>query len=206
MSPNGAPNAESPGGTESRQSVNGQVAGDPAGESKASISAEIFVGVFRHHPAGVTVITLDSALGPVGFTATSVVSISVEPPLLSFAISSKSSCWPPVERSSSVVINLLTADQHHVARRFSARGIDRFGTPTRWRRLSSGEPILTESAAWLRCRIIERVEAGDHRVVIALATDGCTARGAMPLVYHDGEYSTLGVRLAGSPQQFQTIS
>jgi flavin reductase (DIM6/NTAB) family NADH-FMN oxidoreductase RutF len=166
--------------------------------SGRGVPVELFVSVFRQHPAGVTVVTLDDRGCPVGFTATSVVSVCAEPPLLSFSISTKSSCWSAVQRTPTCVVNLLASDQHGTARRFAARGVDRFETPTRWGRLSTGEPVLTGAAAWLRCQLGEMVAAGDHRVVIAHVVDARIDRQGSPLLYHDGEYSTLGARLAPS--------
>ena len=152
-----------------------------------------FVRAFRRHPAGVTVITLDGGRGPVGFTATSVTSVSVRPPLLSFSVATASSCWPAVRDGDACVVNVLAAHQHGVARRFALRGVDRFGAPTCWERLATGEPVLSGARLWLCAQIIERVLAGDHRVVIARVTE--VHRGAgegQPLVYHDGEYVGLG--------------
>lgn len=169
-----------------------------AGAPAVALIADTFVGAFRQHPAGVTVVTLEGARGPVGFTATSVVSISLEPPLLSFAISTASSCWPELQGADTCVVNLLAADQHLTARRFASRGVNRFDPPTVWERLSTGEPVLTGVAAWLQCRIGEKVVAGDHRVVIAHVLDGRIQRRGTPLIYHDGDYSTVGERFGAT--------
>jgi flavin reductase (DIM6/NTAB) family NADH-FMN oxidoreductase RutF len=167
--------------------------GSPTMTANSTVSEpQTFVGAFRRHPAGVAVVTFEGVGGPAGFTATSVTSVSLDPPLLTFAISRASSCWPALQSTTTCVVNLLGADQHEMAKRFAARGVNRFDPPTAWARLSSGAPVLTEAAAWLHCRIDATVEAGDHCLVIALVTDGRVERLAEPLVYHDGKYSTLG--------------
>jgi len=160
---------------------------------RAVVDATEFIQAFRYHPAGVTVITLDGERGPVGFTATSVTSVSARPPLLCFSVATASSCWPVVRDVDACVVNILAAYQHGVARRFALRGVDRFCAPTCWERLATGEPVLSGARLWLCARIVERVLAGDHHVVIARVTAvHPSSIGGQPLVYHDGEYVGLG--------------
>ncbi|RJQ82242.1 flavin reductase [Pseudonocardiaceae bacterium YIM PH 21723] len=149
-----------------------------------------FRSVFRRHPAGVVVITLDGGDGPAGFTATSLSSLSLEPPLVSFGIGSGASCWPHVRDARHAVVNFLAHDQELVARRFATSGIDRFAG-TSWSRLSTGEPVLDGVASWLRVRIESLVPAGDHRLVVAAVQETHSDADARPLLYHDGTYHTL---------------
>jgi flavin reductase (DIM6/NTAB) family NADH-FMN oxidoreductase RutF len=150
-----------------------------------------FRTAFRRHPAGVVVITLDAGHGPVGFTATSLSSLSLEPPLLSFGIGTGTSSWPHLNHARSAVVNLLGAHQEPLARTFATSGIDRFAAPTAWNRLPSGEPVLADTAGWLRVTIDQTVAAGDHRIVIGRVTSAELAEGHRPLVYHDGRYHSI---------------
>ena len=150
-----------------------------------------FKQVFRNHPAGVVVVTVNSDSGPAGFTATSLTSLSLTPPLVSFGISATASSWPHVERAGSAVVNFLGADQEHVARRFATSGIDRFAAPTDWSRLERGEPVLGGVAGWLRVGIEQIVPAGDHRVVVARVEESWLDEGRGPLLFHDGAYHAL---------------
>lgn len=149
-----------------------------------------FTEAFRHHPAGVVVVTVDSGHGPAGFTATSLSSLSLDPPLVCFGIGVGSSSWPHLERATTVVVNFLAATQEFVARRFATSGIDRFGGPTAWHRLPTGEPALDGVAGRLRATVERLVPAGDHRLVIARVTDAWRGADQGPLVYHDGAYHT----------------
>ncbi|WP_441247656.1 flavin reductase family protein [Kitasatospora sp. McL0602] len=160
----------------------------------APVSADRFREVFRRHPAGVVVITVDAGRGPAGFTATSLTSLSLDPPLVSFAVSATSSSWPHVRDASTAVVNFLGAEHELLARQFAARGIDRFAPPTRWRRLADGAPVLEEAPAWLRVRLEQRVTAGDHRIVVARVEESWLARSHRPLVHHDGRYHALPPR------------
>src|ERR1700749_3703869 len=58
------------------------------------IAPERFKQAFRNHPAGVVVVTVDAGHGPTGFTATSLTSLSLAPPLVSFRISTRTSSRP----------------------------------------------------------------------------------------------------------------
>lgn len=128
--------------------------------------AEEFKAAFRNHPAGVAIITGDDGERPAGLTATSVVSVSVEPAVLAFSLSSSSSATPVIAGSDTVVVHLLGADQLDLAKRFATGGIDRFADANSWTRLATGEPVLSEVGKWLRGRIVRRMEAGSSTVVL----------------------------------------
>ncbi|CAO5235646.1 flavin reductase family protein [Frankia sp. AgKG'84/4] len=157
----------------------------------ANIDGELFRTVFRGHPAGVAIITADAGAGPVGFTATSLSSLSAEPPMVVFAISASASAWPHLRTAGTFVVNLLSSAQADVARRFARSGIDRFAAPTRWSTLATGEPLLEGGRAWLRCAARPPIEAGDHYLVVGLVLDAGTDPGAAPLIYHDREFHVL---------------
>ncbi|MFJ8252780.1 flavin reductase family protein [Streptomyces sp. NPDC094466] len=150
-----------------------------------------FKQVFRRYPAGVVVVTADSGRGPVGFTATSLASLSLDPPLVSYGIGAAASSWPHVEAAASTVVNFLGADQESLARTFATSGIDRFAAPTAWRRLPEGEPVLDGVAGWLRLETERIVPAGDHRIVIARVTESWLDEDRAPLLFHDGAYHSL---------------
>lgn len=158
-----------------------------------SVSGELFRSVFRRHPAGVTVVTLGSPSGPVGFTATSVVSVSMDPPLLSFAIAQTSSSLAALSRAESVLIHWPEAGQSDLATRFARSAQERFSDPEMWTALSSGEPLLHGVATWVRCLLTERVQAGDHTIVIGRVVEACMDGGGdnAPLAYLDGRYHEL---------------
>ncbi|MCX5393364.1 flavin reductase family protein [Streptomyces sp. NBC_00094] len=157
----------------------------------AGLAPGLFKQAFRAYPAGVVVVTADAGAGPVGFTATSLTSLSLEPPLLSFGIATRSSSWPHIERATSAVVNFLGAEQEDLARRFATSGIDRFAHPTGWRRLAQGAPVLDGVTAWLRVDIEQLVPAGDHRIVIGRVVDAWQDTDRRPLLFHDGGYHSL---------------
>jgi flavin reductase (DIM6/NTAB) family NADH-FMN oxidoreductase RutF len=170
------------------------VTAQAASDVSTSLHPDVFRSVLRRHPAGVTVITLDAGAGPVGFTATSVVSTSLDPPLLTFSITQTASSWPSLSVAESLVINLLAHDQDDIAQRFATSGIDRFAHPTRWERLGAGEPRLSDAPTWMRCQVDRRIPVGDHILVVVQTIEAEESRPAAPLVYHDRGYHTVGLR------------
>lgn len=155
--------------------------------------AEALKQVFRHHPAGVAIITLAGPDGPVGFTATSVFSISADPPLFGFSVADTSSSLPAVERASSLVVNFLGSDQRDLAARFATRGIDRFAG-IEWSALATGEPVLAGVVSWIRGDIVHRTATGGSRLVVVRATAWGQRGEPDPLVYVDRTYHRLGER------------
>ncbi|MER6690636.1 flavin reductase family protein [Streptomyces minutiscleroticus] len=155
-------------------------------------SADLFRSVFRRHAAGVAVITARHGGAPAGFTATSLTSVSAEPPLVSFGISTAASSWPAVSGAGHVGVHILGEHQEGLAATFARSGADRFGAPTGWREGPEGVPLLDGVLAWLVCRVVARVPAGDHRVVLAEVVHGDPSAGpGRPLLYHQGRFGAL---------------
>ncbi|MFI8817844.1 MULTISPECIES: flavin reductase family protein [unclassified Streptomyces] len=153
-------------------------------------SPDLLRSVFRQHAAGVAVITA-AGDGPVGFTATSLNSVAAEPPLISFGVGTSSSSWPVIADAEHIGVHILGEHQEELAARFARSGADRFGPATDWREGPEGVPLLDGVPAWLVCRVVDRIPAGDHRIVIAQAVVGDPAGGGRPLVYHQGRFTAL---------------
>ncbi|MFB7084960.1 flavin reductase family protein [Streptomyces sp. NPDC056296] len=154
-------------------------------------TADLLRSAFRRHAAGVAVITARGDAGPVGFTATSLTSVSAEPPLLSFGIGTGSSSWPAVSEAEYVGVHLLGDHQEDLAATFARSGADRYAAPTAWCEGPVGVPVLDGVLAWLVCRVVGRVPAGDHRIVLAEVLLGDPTGAGRPLLYHQGRYHAL---------------
>ncbi|RMI29365.1 flavin reductase family protein [Nocardia stercoris] len=146
----------------------------------------------RHYPAGVTIVTLGDAEHPVGFTATSFASLSMDPPLISFNIAQNSSSIAAMLATDSLVVHFLGAHQQTLAQRFARAAGERFADPELWTTLASGEPVLHGTPIWVRATVRQRMELGDHTLVIGEVTDvfDNTAEQPItaPLVYFNGNY------------------
>lgn len=154
-------------------------------------SPDLLRSAFRRHAAGVAVITARGENGPVGFTATSLTSVSAEPPVISFGISTGASSWPAISRADHVGVHVLGEHQRELAATFARSGADRFGAPTAWTEGPEGVPVLDDVLAWLVCRVVARVPAGDHRVVLAEVLLGDPTGAGRPLLYHQGRFTAL---------------
>ncbi|MGV9251893.1 flavin reductase family protein [Streptomyces sp. NPDC003697] len=154
-------------------------------------SPDLLRSVFRRHAAGVAVITARGGSGPVGFTATSLSSVSAEPPLISFGVGTGSSSWPAISQAGHVGVHILGDHQRELAATFARRGADRFGAPTAWHDGPEGVPVLDDVLAWLVCRVVARVPAGDHRIVLAEVVLGDPEGAGRPLLYHQGRFTAL---------------
>ncbi|MDV7241578.1 MULTISPECIES: flavin reductase family protein [Rhodococcus] len=161
--------------------------------ASTTIDADLYRTALRRHPAGVTIITLDSANGPVGFTATSFSSLSLNPPLVSFNIAHTSSSISALHQAQSLIVHLVGDHQLPLAQRFSASADQRFADESAWVTLSTGEPLLRDTHCWLRTGVHQLIEAGDHTLVIGAVEeihidDADGTSDAAPLLYHEGRY------------------
>ncbi|WP_040788138.1 flavin reductase family protein [Nocardia paucivorans] len=156
------------------------------------ITADQYRASMRHYPAGVTVVTMDSNAGPVGFTATSFASLSLNPPLVSFNISHTSSSLAAINAARSLVIHFLGEHQRHLAQRFARTAEERFADRSLWTTLDTGEPILHGTPIWLRALVEQLVPIGDSTLVVGRVTrvhdNTDRAPAAAPLLYYNGRY------------------
>jgi flavin reductase (DIM6/NTAB) family NADH-FMN oxidoreductase RutF len=165
------------------------------------VTPDEFKSAFRAQPGGVALITATGPGGHVALTATSVTSVSAEPPLLVFSVSDLSSSTPTILAAESVVVHLLAADDLHLARLGATSGIDRFADRSLWRELETGEPVFS-GTRWLRSIVVDRLRAGTATLIIAQPVETGTPDDGLDrgpaLVYHDrtwhrlGEHSALG--------------
>ena len=163
------------------------------------LSPEAFKAVFRNHPAGVAIVTADAGDGPVAMTISSMFSVSAEPPLLVFSASGASSSTPTMRAAETVVVHIPGADQLELAQHAATSGVDRFPEGL-WTRLPTGEPVYPGVHAWVRGRIVNRLEAGTSTICVVEAlsssapdpdSDDADARVALPLVYHNRTWHVL---------------
>lgn len=164
----------------------------------SSASQDDFRSLFRGHPSGVAVITATGPDGPVALTASSVSSVSADPPLLVFSVSALSSSTPTITSAASVVVHLLDADDLDLAQLGATSGVDRFADTESWAPLATGEPVFRGVRAWVRCAVVSRMDAGGSTVIAAHALQTHVARHVdtdatdNALVYHNRRWHRLG--------------
>jgi flavin reductase (DIM6/NTAB) family NADH-FMN oxidoreductase RutF len=149
------------------------------------VDATRFRRALGRHAAGVVVVT---GPGPVGLTATSLTSVSLDPPLVSFCVARESTTWPDLRQADHFAVNLLGGDQAAVASRFAVRGVDRFGGGVTWRPGAYGVPLLDGVTAHLLCEPYDTIALGDHWLVVGLVVGTEIGATGDPLLYHRGRY------------------
>ncbi|WP_366554966.1 flavin reductase [Aquibaculum sediminis] len=150
---------------------------------------------------GVTVVTtLDSDGAPIGFTANSFSSVSLDPPLLLVSLAKTSRNFQHFAAAESFAVNILAEHQKSISNTFGRPVADRF-SGLDWRTESSGAPILPEVSAWFDCRMERFVDAGDHAIMLD-RIEAFDANNEPGLGYYRGTYFTpakSGVAAAGGP-------
>ena len=153
-------------------------------------SAQEFRAALGMFATGVTIITARDAAGaPVGITANSFNSVSLTPPLVLWSLARLAGSMPTFEHGSHYAINILSAEQHALAERFSSKSIDRFAGVA-FRVGAGGAPVIEGAAAVFECFNRSQYEEGDH-VIFVGEVEHCERReGATPLIFHGGRYFT----------------
>jgi len=165
-----------------------------------TIDAGRFKSVVGHFATGVTIVTaIDADTGtPVGFTAQSFVSLSLDPPLVAISPALSSSSWPRIANADGLCINILGADQEAVCRGFATPSDDKFAGVGYRAAPISGAPLIEGSLAWIDGRIEATHAAGDHEIVVISVLDmgDSTADGghsAGPLLFYRAGFGSFAV-------------
>lgn len=133
----------------------------------------------------------------VGMTATAFMSVSLDPPLVLVSLREGSRMDDLLDEQPLWGVSVLAESQRHIAGRFAMKGriSDRllFEDIPYVRGTATGAPLVGGALATLECRTQERVEAGDHTLVIArVLTASVPSADGGPLTYFRGRYRQLG--------------
>ncbi len=137
---------------------------------------------------GVTIATtLDKAGEPVGVTASSFNSVSLDPPLVLWSLAKDSFSRPAFAQSGHFAVHVLAASQEDLSNRFARSGEDKFAG-VEWSEGRLGSPVLARYAALFECRTRHQYEGGDHIIMVGEVVD-FEARDEAPLLFHGGRYA-----------------
>ncbi len=151
-----------------------------------SVDPARFRHVVGHLASGVTVVTTEAAGRRHGMTASSVTSLSMEPPMMLACLNNGAPTADAVSDSGTYVVNVLGEQQGELARQFATASSDKF-RDVLVRTGVLGLPLLGDALAHIECEVVERVVGGTHtiflgRVAAASANDG------QPLTYFRGGF------------------
>jgi flavin reductase (DIM6/NTAB) family NADH-FMN oxidoreductase RutF len=151
---------------------------------------------FRHllgrFATGVTVLTARTPPPdgrPLGMTASSIASVSLDPPLLLVCVDRRHDMHAALEAGDHFALNVLAAEQEWLSRRFAGSVENRFDG-VGYRDNKQGTPIIDGTAATIECRKQATAPGGDHTVFFGLVTGG-SVTDRRPLIYYRGGYAAL---------------
>ena len=138
---------------------------------------------------GVSIITTQNGGKPVGFTATSFTSVSLDPPLVLFCLAQTAQSFKAFESCATFGVNVLQSNQEPLSNLFASKEEDKF---LGLERISSADepPLLAGCLVNLICRTREAIPGGDHSIFLGEVTRVITGEGD-PLLYFMGGYHQL---------------
>lgn len=140
---------------------------------------------------GITVVTSQSADGtPIGLTANSFTSVSLDPPLLLVCIAKNAGTAPFLRDAEHFAVNVLQTSQQPASNRFAGTNEDRFAA-TAWTPGETGMPLLDGSLGSFECRSHAVHDGGDHFILIGEVLRAQFEPRRDPLLYFRGKYRRL---------------
>ncbi|WP_053382405.1 flavin reductase family protein [Leucobacter celer] len=161
-----------------------------AHEASGERTLELFRSTFRRHAGGVVVLTANDAAGePVGFTATSLASLSAVPARATFNVIKRSHGYRAVAVGNSVAVNFLGAESSELGALFAGPFEHRF-VGDHWH-FEDGLPVVDAAVVRLITEVVEVYDQGRNAIVVVEIKDGRICREQAPLLYHDRRFGTV---------------
>ncbi|MFQ5650750.1 MAG: flavin reductase family protein [bacterium] len=157
------------------------------------LSPELFKHLLGRFATGVTVVTAKHDNGMHGLTVSAFSSVSLRPPLILICVDNRGTSHQVISEGDAFVVNILSEQQTDLAYRFAnpkLSGEARFENLT-YHASEQGIPILADTLAYLECRTVQSIDAGDHTIFVAEVQNGSFAEEKSPMVYYRGEFHTL---------------
>ncbi len=131
-----------------------------------------------------------------GFTATAFLTVSIDPPIVLVSAARGTGAEALLADSEVFAVHLLAADQGETAEAFARPHEERedLWDTLRWDPDPEGRPILRGALGVFVAKVRERIDAGDHTLVLGDVTDLLEGEEGTPLVYHNRQYVTVGPR------------
>ena len=144
---------------------------------------------FRHalgsFPTGVTIVTCQSELGPLGITANSFSSVSLEPPLVLWSPARASRRFAAFEAAQHFAIHILGEDQQHFCTTFATEGGN--FSDLDWHTSDAGVPLINGCPTRFECSRHAVHDGGDHAIIVG-QVDTVTVQGGPSLVFSGGSF------------------
>ena len=152
--------------------------------------------VFGLFTTGVTVVTaVNPGPEPVGVTANSVTSVSLDPPLILWCLANKSSSLAAFTIDAPFAIHILAANQADIALHFARAGHAKFEVDEWWR-THPVPPQIDGALARMECRVSDLHRGGDHTIIVG-RIEAISTRSASPLAFHASRFGRFTADPAG---------
>lgn len=150
---------------------------------------QLFRAAMRRLAASVSVVVANGDNGPVGMAATSITSLTVDPPAMLVCVNRATSLHALLVPTAPLSVNLLSKQQHEVSAAFGGNmPHDRRFSVGNWYDGENGLPVLAGAQANLSCVIDAMLAYGTHSIVIARVLKVDVSDEVAPLIYQDGSY------------------
>jgi flavin reductase (DIM6/NTAB) family NADH-FMN oxidoreductase RutF len=160
-----------------------------------AVGSDDFKKALQLWASGVAVVTSQSEkYGLRGMTVTAFASVSAEPPQILVCLNQSADTGENIDQSQRFAVNILNVNQQDVSNNFSGGSSqeERFANAS-WHFGDTGVPVLDESLMSLECKVIKKVRAGTHWVLIG-EIEAITCRSGKPLLYFRSQYRQLAER------------
>ena len=147
---------------------------------------------FGAFPTGVVAVAAQVDGRLVGLAASSFTSVSLEPPLVSFAVAKGSTTWPELRRAEHLGVTVLAEDHGALCRQLAGPARERF-TAGAFEIIDSGAVMLAEGIAKYDCTVREELEAGDHVIVLLQLHGVVVDSRRQPLIFHRSGFGRLAL-------------
>jgi 3-hydroxy-9,10-secoandrosta-1,3,5(10)-triene-9,17-dione monooxygenase reductase component len=155
-----------------------------------AIEPELFREVFGRFATGVAVITGSGPAGTGGMTANALCSLSLDPLLALVCFENQARTLPIVREARRFGVNVLGAEQEHLAGVFASKLPESEKLEGVEHRLIDGVPVIEGALAWAACELRELIGGGDHTIAIGEVL-AMGLGGGEPLLWYGGEYRKL---------------
>jgi flavin reductase (DIM6/NTAB) family NADH-FMN oxidoreductase RutF len=154
------------------------------------VAGEELRALLRDVPAPVCVVTVDVGGQSAGLTVDSLVSLSLEPPLLGIALRRHAALHELLREAGAFAVSILASDQEHLAQHF-ARGVPPIGlwTGIETRDGELGAPLLEGALGWVECRLGSEHPVGDHTIFVGEVVSANRGPGREALIHLGGKYT-----------------
>lgn len=153
-----------------------------------------FRSVCANFATGVTVVTTNLPSGPAGGTVNAFTSLSTDPPQIIVCLNKLSRTWNAIEESGAFAVNMLGADQEHIAKLFASKEPDKF-SEFKWVHGTTGSPILEGSIGLIECSLIEALPQSTHMLLIGSVVNARLGVHNDPLIFFRSSMHS-GIRAA----------